>query len=107
MQKQQCLVTNIVHTINEKKEKIAEVQSSECKLPFPSITDEDGKIDAAEMNLPANQTFKNQNQISEKQKGKALKCITIHNESIAVKKVFPDKQNVKRIQNNLLLLIND
>lgn len=100
-------ITNIVHTINEKKEKIAELQSSECKLPFPSITDGDGKIDAAATNLPANQTFKNQNQISEKQKGKALKCITIHNDSIAVKKVFQDKQNVKRIQNNLLLLLND
>ena len=109
MQKQQCLITNIVHTINEKKEKITELQSSECKLPFPSITDGDGnvKIDAAATNLPVNQTFKNQNQISEKQKGKALKCITIHNESIAVKKVFQGKQDVKRIQNNLLLLIND
>ena len=55
----------------------------------------------------ANQTFKNHDQLSEKQKAKALKCITIHKESIAVKKVFQGKQDVKRIQNNLLPMINN
>ena len=84
------MITNIVGALNEGKEKITELQSSECKLPFPSITNEDGnvKIDAAATNLPANQIFKSQNQLSEKQKPRALKCITIHKESITVKKVF-------------------
>ena len=109
IQKQQCLITNIVDVINKRKEKIMELQSSECKLPFPSVSKEDGnvKIDAAATNLPANQPFKKENQLSEKQKAKALKCITIHKESITVKKVLQGKQDVKRIQNNLLLLIND
>ena len=90
MQKQQCLITGIVNSIDKGKEKIMELQSSECKLPFPSVTDEDGnvKINTAATNLPANQNFKNQNQLSEKQKAQALKCITIHKESITVKEVF-------------------
>ena len=83
--------------------------SSECKLPFPSVTKEDGnvKIDAAATNLPANQPFKKENQLSEKQNAKALKCIRIHKESITVKKVLQGKQDVKCIQNNFLLLINN
>ena len=109
MQKQQCLITNIVDAINEGKEKITDFQSSECTLPFPSVTNEDGnvKINAAATNLPANQTFKNQNQLSEKQKAKVLKCITICKESITAKKLFQGKQDVKRTQNNLLPSINN
>ena len=86
MQKQ-CLISDIVNAINEGKEKILELQWWEYKLKFPGVTDEDSnlKIDAAAMNLPGNQLFKNQNQLSEKQKAKSLKCITIHKESITVK----------------------
>ena len=63
MQKQWCLITDTVDTINKGKEKIMELQSSKCKLPLPSVTNKDSnvKIGAAAMNLPANQTFKNQN----------------------------------------------
>ena len=62
MQKQ-CLITDIVDTINKGKEMTMELQSSKCKLPLPSVTNKDSnvKIAAAAMNLPANQTFKNQN----------------------------------------------
>ena len=56
MQKQQCLITDIVDAINEGIEKITEVQSSECNLPFPSVTNEDSdvKVDAAAINLSIN-----------------------------------------------------
>ena len=55
IQKQQCLIIDIVGTINEGKEKIVQLQSSECKLPFPSVSNENSniKIDAAAMNLPS------------------------------------------------------
>ena len=84
----------------QRERKIMELQSSECKLLFPSVTNKDCNIktDAAAMNLPANQTFKTQNQLSEKQKAKALTCITIHKEIITAKKVFHGKHNVKCIQ---------
>ena len=56
MQKQQCLITDIVDAINEGIEKITEVQSSECNLPFSSVTieDSDVKVDAAAINQSAN-----------------------------------------------------
>ena len=55
-------------------------------------------MDAAANNLPANQTFKNQNQLYEKQKAEALKCITIHKKkSITVKKMFQSEIITKKI----------
>lgn len=65
MQKK-CLITNIVDAINEGKEKIMELQPSECKLPFPSVTNKDNnkKIEAAATNLPANKKQKSKIKIN-------------------------------------------
>ena len=55
MQKQQCLIIDIVGSVNEGKEKIVQLQSSECKLLFPSVSNKNSnvKIDAAATNLPS------------------------------------------------------
>ena len=109
MQKQSCLVTDVIDSIKEGKEKITEFQANDTELPFPAIEQDDGslQINASSTNLPANQTFKEKMQLTEKQKAKALKFVTIHRESINIKYVHQGKQAIGHIRNQLLPAIND
>ena len=93
----------ILLALSTKGKKITEFQSSECKVLFPSVTDKDGnvKIDTAAPNLPANQTFKNQNQLFEKQKAKTLKCITGFKASKRLNALNPLSDNPTKWSNTL------
>ena len=53
-------------------------------------------------NLPATQQFKNINQLSEKQRRRAEKCLTVRREEFKVTHDYQDKKAVKRIKGQLL-----
>ena len=90
MQKQKGLVIDVIDSIKEGLEKLEEIATDAEELPFPVIPNEEEDtlvIEAKSTYLPATQTFREHNQLTEKQKAKAMKFATIHKESITIKNV--------------------
>ena len=90
MQKQNGLVIDVIDSIKECLEKLEEIATDAEELPFPVILNEEEDtlvIEAKSTNLPATQTFQKHNQLTEKQKAKAMKFVMIHKESITIKNV--------------------
>ena len=86
-------------------EKLDEIAHEDIDLPFDFSRSEDGEsllIYPEATNLPASQQFKNINQLSEKQKKRAEKCLTVHREEFRVTDEYHGKQAVSRIKNKLL-----
>ena len=90
MQKQNGLVIDVIDSIKEGLEKLEEIAADAEELPFPVILSKEEDtlvIEAKSTNLPATQTFGEHNQLTEKQKAKAMKFVTIHKESITIKNI--------------------
>ena len=90
MQKQNGLVIDVIDSIKKGLEKLEEMATDAEELPFPVIPnkEEDTLVtEAKSTNLPATQSFREHNQLTEKQKAKAMKFVTIHKESITIKNV--------------------
>ena len=90
MQKQNALVIDVTDSIKEGLEKLEEIATDAEELPFPVIQNEEEDtlvIEARSANLPATQTFWEHNQLTETQKAKAIKFVTIHKKSITIKNV--------------------
>ena len=87
MQKQTGLVIDVIDSIKEGLEKLEETAPDAKELPFPVIPNEEDTsvIEAKSTNLPATQTFREHNQLTEKQKAKAMKFVAINKESITIK----------------------
>ena len=81
-------------------EKLDEFAQEDIDLPFESARDEDGKlmILPKATNLLATQQFKQTNQLSEKQKKRAEKCLTVHREKFEISNEYQRKQAVNRIK---------
>ena len=90
MQKQNRLVIDVIDLIKEGLEKLEEIATDAEELPFPVIPNEEEDTlvtEAKSTNLPATQTFQEHNQLTEKQKVRAMKFVTIHKESLTIKNV--------------------
>ena len=100
MQKQNALITDIRDSLQQCLEKLDEFAREDIDLPFESARDEDRKL----MILPkaatllATQQFKQINQVSEKQKKSAEKCLTVHREKFEISHEYQRKQAVNRIK---------
>ena len=82
-----------------------EISQEEVHLPFDAAPADDGNglvICAKATNLPATQRFKNTNQLSEKQRRHAEKCITVHPEEYKVTDESHGKHCVQCIKATLL-----
>ena len=85
MQKQNAL-TDIRDSLQECLKKLDEFAQEDIDSPFESAQDEDGKlmILPKATNLPATQQFKQTNQLSEKQKKRTEKCLTMQCEKFKI-----------------------
>ena len=81
MQTTSTLITDIIDAMEECREKLDELQTSEVELPFETIDDETRPdeviIEATATNLPATLTFRNKAQMCDKQKDRAMKDIHV------------------------------
>ena len=102
-----ALKTDIRDSLQQCLEKLDEFVQEDIDLPFESAQDQDGKlmILPKTTNLPAIQQFKQTNQLSEKQKKHAEKCLTIHREKFEISNVYQGKQAVSQIKETLLLSV--
>ena len=105
MQSKSSLVTDIVDTIEETKEKITELQTSEVDLPLQisELDDNDGGsvyIDAEPTNMPSTMQFKEKHQFSEKEQKCLLKDVSIV-KRIKIRYVVRGKQAVLNIRSTL------
>lgn len=101
MQKSQALITDIKDAMKETLDNLEELESLAVDLPFEA-EERDGTafITPTATNLPASQKFKDD--LSQKERAKAAKCLTIHREEFIVTNVHQGKQAVRRIKENLL-----
>ena len=109
MQGENSTITDIKDGIRDVLDKLEGLQNEEITLPFDCDENEDGNIYITPVatNLPASQQFKKLNQLTEKQKAHAEKCLTIHRERFVVKEVINGKHAVERIKNVLLPSVID
>ncbi|XP_064605788.1 zinc finger protein 862-like [Liolophura sinensis] len=102
-QESQKLVTEVIVVMKSAEDNLAAVAENNEELPFPAeINDDSVTITASATNLPANQNFKEKNQLTEKQKTKAQRCTSVTRECFTVKKVAQGREAVKRIKQELI-----
>ena len=96
MQGASTMVTDIKDGLKDALNKLTALENEEICLPFDG-EEINGKvvIRPSATNLPANQQFKKQNQLSEKQKARALRCVNIHREEFEVERVSRDQNQRK------------
>ena len=106
MQKQNAL-TDIRDSLQECLKKLDDFAQEDIDSPFESAQDEDGKlmILPKATNLPATQQFKQTNQLSEKQKKRTEKCLTMQCEKFKISNEYQGKQAVNQIKETLLLSV--
>ena len=105
IQKRNTVVTDIRDNLEQCLEKLDEFTEEEMVLPFDAKRSADGQsllIAPKATNLPATQQFKNICQLSEKQRRRAEKCLTVHRDEFKVIRDYQDKQAVKRVKEQLL-----
>lgn len=102
-QSSKTLVTEVVEEMEKTCQRLNDLSQRDTDFPFPVQEENDSVTGTAEAtNLPATQRFKETNQLTEKQRLKAEKCISIIRESYAVKRVNQGRKSVKRIKEKLI-----
>ena len=101
MQKSQALITDIKDAMKETLDSLEELDSIDVDLLFEA-EERDGNayITPTATNLPASQKFNEE--LSQKERARAAKCLTVHREEFVITHTHQGKQAVKRITENLL-----
>ena len=104
MRKSQAFITDIKDAMKVTLDSLEELKRLDVDLPF-EVEERDGNayITPTATYLPASQKFKEE--ISQKECTKAAKCLTVHREEFVITHAHQGKQAVKRIKENLLLII--
>ncbi|KAK6171748.1 hypothetical protein SNE40_018183 [Patella caerulea] len=104
------LITDIIHGLKSTVDELNDLIQSTEDLPFNSTPTDDGLgvvITPESTDLPATLKFKEMNKLSEKQKDKLEKHVTVVKEKFTLKNVARGKAKANRIKAQLIPAITD